>query len=201
MQFPVVVTGSGLGGGPPAGRVPGQIGVARARITTSGRRQQASRGRPNGRDFAGHRHHSHVRQQLERRYRRCPVRGRGSRSHATVQRSAGHASRDDRTTDDTVWPPTTDRGLCGHHADAAPEACRPDRVQPEPTHGRPSQTHQAHFRPVVVVLPATRRCGRRCSRPTRSDVAAVVIAIVQYASINTYTYQKVLLDRSVRLAL
>lgn len=167
VQFPAVAARAGHGGGPPARRVPGQVGVARPGNPTAVRRrrcprrhQQESRGR---------------RRQLDDRHRggRC----RGARPHPAVERSADHAARGSAALAVAPVPPP------GHGRFAAAAQTRgPDRVQPGPAHRGPAKTHQTprSFRGPFVVVDAAahrRRCRRR-SRPAGSHVEAVVIVII-----------------------
>lgn len=173
MQLPVVAAWPGLGGRPTVGRVPGQIGVARARIPTAGRRSRRhrSRGRGDGR-------HRQATDRPRSSIRR-PDAGEGARQHA----ADAPAVVRDRVRGSVPGRKHRGRGrrrpLCRHRrrlADA--EARRAERVQPGPAaHGRQAETHQARVRPVAAYSAARRRSRRSRSRrrPTRSHVAAVVI--------------------------
>jgi len=159
VQFPVVAARPGLGGRPQAGRVPGQIGVARARISTAGRscRSHCSRGRGDGRHRqAGCRHR-----------RRRPDAAAAARQHAANAAAVGHSRDDPRASmpDRRHRRGRRQRPLCGHRrrlTDA--ETRRPKRVQQWPiAHGRQAQTHEARVWPVAADSAARRRGRRRRS--------------------------------------
>lgn len=170
VQFPVVFAGPGLGGGPPARRVPGQVGVARARIASTavcGRRHSELRGACRG--HGG------------RPFQRCGHgRSRGARPHAAaLQRSAtaaaaatallrrpSAADRTVRRTSAAVSVPRTDR----LHRSNAAQTGSPVGVQPgrAAAHRDPAEADQARFGPVVVAdAAATSPRRRRRSRRRR----------------------------------
>lgn len=172
MQFPVVAAWPGLGGRPTVGRVLGQIGVARARISTAGRRSRRhrSRGRGDGR-------HRQATDRPRSSIRR-PDAGEGSREHAADAPAVGRDRVRASVPDRKRRGRSRRRPLCRHRrrlADA--KARRAERVKPGPAaHGRQAETHQARVRPVAAYSAARRRSRRRRC-PTRSHVAAVVIDV------------------------
>lgn len=157
MQFPVVAARPGLGGRPPPGRVPGQIGVARARVANAGRgRGQQTRTGRSGRSSAGGRSRGRgfarrVQRQRLLQLGRVAVHGKPSVAGRGKPSAAGRR----RLSRPRLFGAATATGR-------APKTRGPDRVQPRPR-DRQAQAHQA-----------VRAARRPTGHATRSHVASVV---------------------------
>lgn len=166
VQFPAVFAGPGLGGWPPARRVPGQVGVARARIASTaadicGRRHSELRGSHGGRPFQ---RRSHGRRRCARPH--AAVHQRSASAAAAVLQRPGADRTVRRTAAAVPAVPRTDRL---HRSDAG-QTGRPVGVQSgraaAAAHRHPAEADQARFGPVVVADAAATAPRRRRRRPT-----------------------------------
>lgn len=174
VQFPAVFAGPGLGSGPPARRVPSQVGVARTRISSTvadicGRRHSELRGGPHG--GRPYQRRGHGRRRCARPHAAVHQRSTSAAAAAVLQRPGADRRTVGRAAAAVPAVPRTDRL---HRSDAG-QTGRPVGVQPgraaAAAHRHPAEAHQARFGQVVVAYAATtaprrRRCRRRRRRPT-----------------------------------